>query len=284
MQQYDSNQYVDIFYRLPAEIKDMVAATSTTEHLWKIGQKHDLHIDRIGIMTDIAFDVMMGIIASKNFVKELQDSLQISALDAAVLARDIDENVFKPIKEIMVRTYGETAPNKPSSSLVTITEDEEDHMNLDKDALLREIESPSEAVVKREEASELVSLSASEAIKKESEDLTNLPAHQLTSLSLDSQTVLSASQAQESEKLTSSLANKLISSPSSFDKIADMKLSQTTVMPKEAGKLVSLRASEENTEAAKLPETNKPTSLPANKLSEAPQPSRPVDPYREAIN
>lgn len=280
MQKYDQNQYVDIFYRLPAEIKDMVAATATTEHLWKIGQKHDLHIDKVGIMTDIAFDVMMGIIASKNFVKELQESLQISALDAAVLARDIDENVFKPIKEIMIRTYGEAAPNKPGSSLVTITEDEEDHQNLDKDALLKEIESPSEAVVKVERSEEVVR-------REEVEKQGNQEMKMLES----GEAVISeeAQKPKESEPKIETEKQSIEDIRTSFDRLADMKLSQATVMPRGSGEALKSQEAEKVEEkeivppASKTPDVrgaeSKPTVTPTT-----PQAARPVDPYREAIN
>lgn len=285
MQHYDQNQYVEIFYRLPAEIKDMVAASATTEHLWKIGQKHSLHIDKIGVMTDIAFDVMMGIVASKNFAKELQNELQISALDASVLARDIDENVFKPIKEIMVRTYGDAAPNKPSSSLVTITEDEEDHAVLDKDALLKEIENPSEVVVKVEKSEE--------AKKQESEDI--------RAETKELETADEVKELREMEKKAnitlgvSSIEGSIESARggvSSFDRLADIKLSQATIMPRggeeairstEAGKLEGL-------EEQKLPKPEvKPEYVPRPAATTStPTPSQPktytTDPYREPIS
>ena len=151
MQKYSTSQYNDIFYKLPTEIQDVLIRYDTSEHLWKIGEKHKLQIDKVGIMHDLSMDVMMGIIASKNFVRELQNELGIPALDASALARDIDEEIFKPIKNTMIKIYGDGAPYKPSSTLVQFYEEEEEHKALDKDALLKEIENPAEAVMRREE-------------------------------------------------------------------------------------------------------------------------------------
>ncbi len=259
---YTTNQYVEIFYKLPIEIKDVVAASSTTEHLWKIGQKHNLQIDKVGIMTDIAFDVMMGIISSKNFVAELQKELQISALDASVLARDIDENVFKPIKNTMISLYGDKAPNKPSSSLVQLTEEDDDHSHLDKDLLLREIESPVIAKPRVEnKAAEVdpVAQTQSKVIEEYHEEIKTgtvlpEPLRPMTDTSLQEQYTFSTP---ESEKVLRSGPNpkltpltkveakieippetKAPTPPASFDslhRLADMKLSQTFVMPKMGG-------------------------------------------------
>ncbi|HEY4512838.1 MAG TPA: hypothetical protein VJH63_04300 [Candidatus Paceibacterota bacterium] len=258
MKKYDSNQYVEIFYKLPPEIKDVVASDDTIKRIWAIGEKHRLHIDKIGVMNNISYDVIMGLIPSRNFSKELASELQISLLEAAAVARDIDEEIFKPIKKIMIAMYGDGAPNKPSSSLVTLEEEDDvDHGNLEKDKLLKEIENPTAAVARvervparKEEAGKLVSLLASKPTKevetmaevsdlhnlekragiKEASKLTSLPAYQLS----------------KSDKLTSSPANKLTSSPSMLEKIATMKLSQSFVMPKEAGQLESLSAGQED--------------------------------------
>jgi hypothetical protein len=189
MIKYTPTQYNNILDKLPQEIRDVVLSLDTSNHIWKIGEKHNLQIDKVGSMHDLAMDVMMGIVATKDFVKELQDTLQIGALEASVLARDVDENIFKPIKETMIHLYAGRAPYKPSSSLVQYYEEDDEHPELSKENILREIEDPTDSVVKKEttvvaskplKASELVSLQASKEIRKEIPNkLTSLPAHEL---------------------------------------------------------------------------------------------------------
>ncbi|MES2409176.1 MAG: hypothetical protein V4509_02635, partial [Patescibacteria group bacterium] len=150
MQKYTTEQYNKIFWNLPAEIRNVVSSVETTDHINIIGKKHNLQIDKIGDLVDLTFDVVMGIVATKDFVKEIQNDLHMSALEASVLARDIDENIFKPIKETMVGLYAGRAPHKPSSSLVQYYEEDEEHPSLDKQTLLKEIEDPTPAEVKTE--------------------------------------------------------------------------------------------------------------------------------------
>jgi hypothetical protein len=284
MKNYDQNQYVEIFYKLPPEIKDVVAASATTEHLFKIGQKHSLHIDKVGIMTDLAFDVMMGIVASKNFVSELQKELGISALDASTLARDIDENVFKPIKNTMISLYGDKAPNKPSSTMVTLIEDEEEHEHLDKDLLLREIESP---VIARPRVEEVRT-----EVKVESK--TEVPAPKATmEVEEYHEEIAVGDKLPEVKVAPAPIEQKIavpdIASRSSLDRLADMKLSQAFVMPKNissapvvtpAAPTVPVQEKKETTPVQTAPIEAKKETTP---VPEAPK-TYSADPYREPLS
>ncbi len=284
MNYYDTNQYVEIFNKLPAEIKDVVAASSTTEHLFKIGQKRNLHIDKIGIMTDIAFDVMMGIIASRNFVAELQKELGIPALDAAALARDIDENVFRPIKSTMISIYGDRAPNRPSSTLVEISETDEDHEHLDKDLLLREIESP---VVAKPRVEKSVEFRAESLVSEKSPEAAKSTAIEEYHEEIKTGAVLPEV---KPEIKTVEKAPEAKPIPNSLDRLAEMKLTQTFVMPKQGS--VEFRA--ESLEQKKVPDLvtqNKtvpdtlPKSITPEKTSPATELPKPYtsDPYREPL-
>ncbi|MFA6050479.1 MAG: hypothetical protein WC761_04765 [Candidatus Paceibacterota bacterium] len=284
MIKYDTNQYVEIFYKLPPEIKDVIVSTSTTEHLFKIGEKHSLHIDKIGIMTDLAFDVMMGIVASKNFVAELQKELEISALDASTLARDIDENVFRPIKNTMVSLYGDKAPNKPSSTMVTLTEDEEEHEHLDKDLLLREIESPAIAKPRVEEVKTEVKVEPKVEVPVPKATMEVEEYHEEISVG-DKLPEVKVAPAPVELKI----AAPDIASRSSLDRLADMKLSQAFVMPK------NISSAQVVTPVAPVvPIQEKKESAPIQsapveaKKEPAPAPSAPkaysADPYREPLS
>jgi carbamoylphosphate synthase large subunit len=262
-----------------------VATKETRDHVWKIGEHHHLHIDKIGIMHDLAMDVMMGIVASKNFVRELQTELQISAFDAAAIARDVDEEIFKPIKQSMVKLYGDGAPYKPSSSLVQFTESDEEHKELDKDALLREIENP--AVVKPR-IETMVTTSKILETEKEVKDLKAMESK--AGMSMQPQ-IAKTSEAPKLSTVERAEAPKEIPKMESMmEKIAAMKLSKTFVMPK-AGEEISTpiggaplaRASATaKPDIAPAPSSPKPVSNSTPYTPPSPR-SYPVDPYREPL-
>lgn len=180
MSKYTSKQYNEVFWKLPSGIRDIVSSYDTTEHLIKIGKKHNLQIDQLGTMTGITLDVIMGIVATKNFVNELVNEVKISPLEASSIVRDIDEEILKPIKETLISLYADGAPNRPSSSLVQYYEEDESHPSLDKDAILSEIEKPVESPVKKEIVAHTVGKLVSEQVSKEISK--QIPTNQLTNL------------------------------------------------------------------------------------------------------
>lgn len=145
---YSPRQYKEILLKLPEDIQKIVVSFDNSEKLWAIGEKHKLHIDNIGKMHDIALDVMMGIVPTGKFIEELAKETGIPRLEASTIVHDIDEEIFKPIKELMIKTYAGEAPYRPKSSLQTMHEDE-DHDTLHRDELLRSIEEPEISQVKK---------------------------------------------------------------------------------------------------------------------------------------
>lgn len=279
MQKYTNQQYKEIFNKLPQEIRDAVSSYDGTEKIWKIGEDHKLQIDQIGVMHQIVLDIIMGIIPTKNFAKVLAEELNISPLEAANLSRDIDENIFKPIKKSMITMYGEGAPNKPSSSLVQFYEEDDEHKELSKESILREIESPAPAIVRKEinlETEKVVESKQEntvpkilEKIKTEIEvypeeitgkvleiekKVTPTPIVQINTSQPKTETPK-----QPSQEVTIEQSNNLTTSTPqlspSFSKLADMKLSQAMVMPRIG----------ENNQKPNNPEAEKVTEQENNK-------------------
>lgn len=245
MQKYSEQQYNEIFQKLPPEIKDAIASSDTINHITLVGKKHNLHIDKIGELVDLTYDVMMGIVGTKDFVAELQNTLQITALEASVLSRDIDENVFKPIKEIMIHLYAGRAPYKPSSSLVQFYEEDEEHPALSKENLLKEIEDPTPAEVKKHI---VIAPQISKSTKPENTVIETKPTKtEITEYheELKGETIKikekdvkveavkpSSIGAPAEEPALKTLETRPSSTTNILDQLASIKLSQSFVMPK----------------------------------------------------
>lgn len=205
MQKYSTDQYNKIFYSLPKEIQDIVVAYSTTEKLYEIGQTHKLHIDQIGVMNDVAFDVMMGITSTKNMVAELAKELQIPELEASKIAFDVDEQIFKPIKEIMKKVYGDGSPMRPKPSYQYVHEEDEKDIetHTSRANLLKEIEAPEEAQVKKIIINPLPEVKQEPAQEKNVEKAVKSEEEKL---------IMDETLKQKREKLLQSIADKKLSS------------------------------------------------------------------------
>jgi hypothetical protein len=268
MQKYTSKQYNTVFYKLPNEIQDIVASSQTTETLRRIGAKHKLQLDMIGNLINIVLDTLMGIIASRDITNEIVENCQLSRVEASMLVKDLDEELFKPIKELMVRIYADGAPFKPAT-LQTIDETEEDHMNLDKTDILKEIEDP-----QTDESSRFKVESKKLEIKnisyKPSTTKTVEEYHTEISLGKKMDTVREPQKTIFRENSPTGISNIEESKKRLLDSIASQKLSGVFTMPRISNDEISSippKVVPQNTEAPKADEVK-------NNVS--------GDPYREA--
>ncbi len=284
MSKYSNEQYVSIFNKLPPDIKDVVLSYATVDALWAIGKRHNLQIDQTGKMIDITFDVVMGIVATKDFVKELTNELHISALDALAISRDVDDTILQPIKQTMIKTFGDSAPYKPSSSLVQVYEDEDDHPSLQKETILKEIEEPEAPIIKKEIVYTQSPVQVAQEKPKQPESPTSQKTDPLPSVYKE--------EIQSPQKESAP-----IKVPSFLEKITSLKLSQSIVMPKEESSVQTIieKAPSVPTSITTYPpeikETGKPEPQKQPQVQkDAPEepskqqtPQYSVDPYREQI-
>ncbi|MFA6463759.1 MAG: hypothetical protein WCV55_02010 [Candidatus Paceibacterota bacterium] len=148
MQKYTPEEYNKILDKLPQVIRETVLSREATDIIWKIGESHKLQFDKIGIMHDLIMDTMMGIVTVKNLPTELSKELDIPSVEIVPIMEEVNEKIFKPVRELMEKTFRDGAPNK-LRTIATIDENDEEHLHLTKHDILREIENPVEAEVKK---------------------------------------------------------------------------------------------------------------------------------------
>lgn len=94
--------------KLPQTVKDAILSVNTSEANWKIGQKHSLHIDKIGELGSEVGFVMMGITRREQFIPNLKKRLNIDDAKAAAITEDVNREIFEKI-----RVYIKTSTPKP---------------------------------------------------------------------------------------------------------------------------------------------------------------------------
>lgn len=255
MQKYSNEQYNDVFEKLPAPLKDMVASTATSEKIFAIAQRHKMQIDQAGILNDLTLDVLMGIIASKDLRREVVKETGVSEMDASLILRDIDEEILKPVKALMFTIYADGAPFKPTG-MKTLNETEEDHQALKKEDILKEIESPTPSEIKKIisnfpapeiKKESLGKLSVSKEVEEYKDELVAGKSLKLEAKSLETKEEL-APRSLEPEKSSSVIEE---SKKRILDNIGAIKLAGVVTMPK---------MNQEIKET--LPETPKINSIP----------------------
>ena len=267
MQEYTPDQYNDIFYKLPQPLQDILAVTSTNNKVFAIAKKHNLQVDQTGILNDIVMHILLGIIATKDFLETLKKETSVDPQEATLIVNEINEEIFKPVRELMEKTFRGGAPYKPRT-MATIDENDEEHLHLTKHDILREIENPPEAEVRKEPASELQEeasqdipeISKTAEIEKYSEEL---QGNKIEMRKVDSEKPVDSLQFTVDSGQAKQDEEKLIAMPSAVKNIAEMKLSSITNM--EQGIKINEQFTVDSLQ--KKEETSKPV----------------IDPYREPI-
>src|SRR3989338_4689731 len=86
---------------LPENLREAYSSVNTTEILEEIGKKHGLHIDETGGLVDETGYVMLGVTPPQEYIKNLAEALEIPREKAKEIAVDVNEQVFKPIREAL---------------------------------------------------------------------------------------------------------------------------------------------------------------------------------------
>jgi hypothetical protein len=89
----------DQWERVPKELRDAIFSSDLSNKLHLLAQKYHLHIDKAGMLEDEVVLVLMGMEDPDAFVTNAKRELDISPEDARGLARDVNDQIFHPIRE-----------------------------------------------------------------------------------------------------------------------------------------------------------------------------------------
>jgi hypothetical protein len=94
-------QIIERLAELPEDIRMAVESGDIPAHVHDIGAKHALHIDQIGLLEDATMLVMLGFTSPDDFTADIIAHLHIPSKDAGVIADEVSEQLFVPIRESM---------------------------------------------------------------------------------------------------------------------------------------------------------------------------------------
>ena len=92
------------FEVLPKNIKEMMGSLKTAEIIQIITDKHQLHIDKAGILGDEITYVMVGAEKATDFIRNLKVQLKLPDEQANAIAKDVNEKLFLPMRESLKET------------------------------------------------------------------------------------------------------------------------------------------------------------------------------------
>lgn len=123
------------FNSLPVDMQEAISSDQVSQHLETLGLKYKLRVDRMGDMIDEVGLVMLGFKKSSAFIDSLVHRLDIDRETAESLAIDIDNDVFRKIRESLREV--QFAKDNPDE-IVALEADHE--QSPARDSLLKEVE------------------------------------------------------------------------------------------------------------------------------------------------
>lgn len=93
------------FHALPDNLRMHIASIRTAETIRIIGQKHQIPEDQIPQLSYIIAMILSGEINIVDFVKTLQEKCRLKEEPARQLARDINQEIFLPVKESLKKIH-----------------------------------------------------------------------------------------------------------------------------------------------------------------------------------
>ncbi len=143
---YTKEQKLDAYRKLPEEIKAVISAEDVTDKITAVGNKHNLLIDKQGMLVDEIGLVMFGLTHPDKFVDSLKNRLGISHDDAEAIATDVNNEILLEIREELKKISAKNAETEKTSNLahdsLDPVETDEHHATLKREDILRDIEDP----------------------------------------------------------------------------------------------------------------------------------------------
>lgn len=105
MSQYPKQKIEEQYQKLPAALKDAILSVDTANKIFEIGRKTKLTIEKVGFLAEEAGYVILGLMRPEDFVNILAERLETSTNDARSIAKEINSQIFYPLREALKATH-----------------------------------------------------------------------------------------------------------------------------------------------------------------------------------
>jgi hypothetical protein len=107
------------FEALPAELQQAISSVNLSEKLQEIVKNNKLMIDQASKLETETLIVLFGLEPLENFTNNLVENIGLSAIQASVITHDVNESIFKSVRESLKNIGDQMATtNKENSGAI----------------------------------------------------------------------------------------------------------------------------------------------------------------------
>ena len=100
-----SPQFIARYDSLPKEIREVLFSANTSDIIARICDFYHLSDEKSGILALLVGDVLMGFLHYNDFSKKLAEALAGNTMVAQSIAKDIDRDIFLPLRKFLREVY-----------------------------------------------------------------------------------------------------------------------------------------------------------------------------------
>lgn len=105
MKEYTQKELLDIYEKLPQEVKDAIFSIDSATMIQKIAKNYKLTVDKMGELADETGLVMLGLTHPRDYISNLSRRLEINKETAKKIAEEINTQIFSKIRESLKRIH-----------------------------------------------------------------------------------------------------------------------------------------------------------------------------------
>lgn len=93
----------ELLLKAPLEIQDAVTSPEFGEKLEKIGEKHGLNINQLGVLADEIMAVLLQLKQAEDVTESLKKELGLDDEKLVFLVADLNDEIFLPLRDVMFK-------------------------------------------------------------------------------------------------------------------------------------------------------------------------------------
>ncbi len=110
---YTRAQLDEMFEKLPNEIQGVLDSNETISFLKQIEKKYDLPLEKVQELSAEIGMLLLGASSPQRFIPNIKESMKISEETAKAIASEVNEKIFRPVKESLKQLHSLSKKEEP---------------------------------------------------------------------------------------------------------------------------------------------------------------------------
>jgi hypothetical protein len=130
--EYTQEELWELYEKLPKELKEVVFAGETAEHISSTCGRFSINEKTIREVAKYVRNVLLGLLTPEDFQRVLEEDLKLEKETARNLSQEIDRFIFYPVKPALEQLYGAEKTEEKKTTEEVIIEQPKKNTGQDK--------------------------------------------------------------------------------------------------------------------------------------------------------